>query len=124
MDSGKKIGGGLCVYISKSWCPNVAMGVKLCNPDVEVMLLKFRLFYLPREFTAVYSYVVYLPLDANAKLSLEQLHNNINNSLTAHLDSVFIAARDFNHTDLKTVFPKLHRNMKHASRGDKTLDQV
>lgn len=33
-------------------------------------------------------------------------------------------AGDFNHVDLKTVFYKLHRNVKCATRGDKTLDQV
>lgn len=56
---------------------------KQCNPDLEVMLLKCRPFYLPREFTAVYIYGVYISPDANAKLVLGQLHYNINNSLTA-----------------------------------------
>ncbi len=82
------------------------------------------MFYLPREFTAVYIWAVYIPLDTNAKLALAQLHDSINNCLGAHPDSVFIAAGDFNHADLKTVLHKFHRNVKCATRVDKTLDQV
>ncbi len=76
------------------------------------MLLKCRPFYLPREFTA------------NAKVALAQVYDSINNSLVAHPDSVFIAAGDFNHADLKTVLYKFHHNVKCATRGNKTLDQV
>ena len=81
------------------------------------MLLKCRPFYLPREFTAVYICAVYIPPDANAKLALAQVHDSINDSLVAHPDSVFIAAGDFNHADLKTVLHKFHRNVKCATRG-------
>ncbi|KAK0136684.1 hypothetical protein N1851_027131 [Merluccius polli] len=123
-DSGKKIGGGLCIYTNNSWCTNVAVVSKLCSPEVELMLLKCRPFYLPREFTAVYICAVYIPPDANAKLALAQVHDSINDSLVAHPDSVFIAAGDFNHADLKTVLHKFHRNVKCATRGNKTLDQV
>lgn len=88
------------------------------------MLLKCRPFYLPREFTAVHICAVYIPPDANAKLALAQIYYSINNSLVTYPGSVFIAAGDFNHTDLKTVLHKFHRNVKCATRGEKTLDQV
>ncbi len=88
---------------------------------MEFILLKCRpfCFYLPREFTADY-----IPPEANAKLALAQLYESVNHSLVAHPDSVLIVAGDFNHTDLKTVFYKLHRYVKCATRGDKMLDQV
>lgn len=77
------------------------------------MLLRCRPFYLLREFT-VYICAVYISPDANSKLVLVQLHDNINKSLSAHLDSVFIAAGDF----------KFHHNITCATGGNKTLDQV
>lgn len=43
-DSGKKTGGGLCIYINNSWCTNITVVDRLCNPDVEFMLLKCRRF--------------------------------------------------------------------------------
>lgn len=118
-DSGKKTGGGLCIYINNSWCTSTAVVDKLCSPDLEFMLLKCRPFHLPREFTAVCICAVYIPPDANAKLALTQLQDSINNSLVAHLDSVFIAAEDFNPTDLKTVLSKFHRNVKCAMHAYK-----
>lgn len=69
-DSGKKIGGGLCIYINNSWCTNTTVVERLCCPDVEFMLRKCRPFYLPREFSVVYICTVYIPPDANAKLAL------------------------------------------------------
>ncbi|KAK7877732.1 hypothetical protein WMY93_030546 [Mugilogobius chulae] len=123
-DSGKKTGGGLCIYINNFWCTNVTIVEKLCSPEVELMLLKCRPFYLPREFSAVYICAVYIPPDANAKLALAQVYSSITNSQVAHPDSVFIAAGDFNHADLKSVLHKFHRNVKCATRGDTTLDQV
>ncbi|KAK7929457.1 hypothetical protein WMY93_005852 [Mugilogobius chulae] len=123
-ESGKKTGGGLCIYINNSWCTNVAVMDSLCSPEAELLLLKCRPFYLPREFAVVYICAVYIPPDANAKLALAQVSSSINNSLVAHPDSVFIAAGDFNHADLKSVLHKFHRNVKCATRGDRTLDQV
>lgn len=93
-DSGKMTGGGLCIYINNSWCTKVMVVDK-----AELMLLKCRPFYLPKEFTAVYICAVYIAPDANAKLALAQVYSSINNSLVAHLDIVFIAAGDFNHAD-------------------------
>ncbi|CAG5968089.1 unnamed protein product [Menidia menidia] len=66
-DSGKKTGGGLSIYIANSWCTNNTVVDKLCSPDAELLLLKCRPFYLPREFSAVYICAVYIPPDANVK---------------------------------------------------------
>lgn len=60
-DSGKKIGGGLCIYTNNSWCTNTIVVERCCCPDVEFMLLKCRPFYLPREFSVVYICAVYIP---------------------------------------------------------------
>lgn len=58
---------------------------------------------MPREFTAILITAVYIPLHANAKIILEELHSTINNQLNAHQEGTVIVAGDFNHTELKTV---------------------
>lgn len=52
VEGGKLCSGGLCVYISDAWCHDVAVACIHCLPLVELMIIKFRPFYLPREFTA------------------------------------------------------------------------
>ncbi len=69
-DSGTKIGGGLCFYINNFWCKNATVVDKLCSPEVELMLLKCRPFYLPREFTAVHICAVYLRERAHLHVNL------------------------------------------------------
>lgn len=92
------------------------------SPEAKMLLLKYRPFYL--EFSCVYICAVYIPPDSNAKLALAQMSSSINNSLIAHPDSALIAAGDFNHVDLKSVLHTLHRIVRCATRGDRTLDQV
>lgn len=48
--SGKTRGGGVCVYIRDEWCSQYTVRESLCNPDVELLCLSLRPFYLPREF--------------------------------------------------------------------------
>ncbi|KAK0148637.1 hypothetical protein N1851_011032 [Merluccius polli] len=45
-DSGKKTGGGLCIYLNDSWCTNTTVVEQLCCPDVEFLMLKCSLHCL------------------------------------------------------------------------------
>ena len=123
-DSGKKSGGGLCVFLNNCWCTNASIVEKYCCPELELMLLKCRPFYLPREFGIVFICAVYIPPDANAKLALAQLHVYISKRLATHPDSAFIVAGDFNRANLRSVLPTFHPNVTCATRGSVTLDQV
>lgn len=42
----------------------------------------------------------------------------------AHPNGLFIIARDFNHTNLKSVLLKFHQHMDIARRGENALDLV
>lgn len=53
-DSGKKTGGGLCIYINNLWSTNITEIEKMCSLGTELLLLKCRPFNLPREFSVVY----------------------------------------------------------------------
>lgn len=115
---------GLCIYINNAWCTDSAITERHCSPNVELIMVKCRPYYLPREFTSVIVTAVYTPPDANAKLAMEELHAAISKQQTTHPEAAFIVAGDFNHSNLKTVLPKFHQHVSCHTRGDKTLDHV
>ncbi len=114
----------MCVYINKEWCKNAAVLSKHCSPLVEIMFVKCRPFYLPREFTAIVIVAVYIPPCANAKDALRDLYSAISEQQTNNPDGFFLIAGDFNHANLKTVLPKFYQHVNFATRGNNTLDFV
>lgn len=124
VDSGKSRGGGLCVYVNKSWCTNTVTVDSHCSPDLEYVTVKCRPIYLPREFTVVMITAVYIPPDANANLAIGLLHGSISIQQSKYPDAVLIIAGDFNHADLKAALPKFHQHVQCATRGTKILDKV
>lgn len=59
--SGKSHSGGLYINTNNKWCNNTAVALSQCTPDVELLTVKCRPFYLPREFTTVIIMAVYTP---------------------------------------------------------------
>ena len=62
-ESGKKCGGGVCVYINEQWChPNNATIRRYsCSENIEILTVNLRPYYLPREFSHVIMSTVYVP---------------------------------------------------------------
>lgn len=116
-DSGKSRGGGLCVYVHNEWCCNSRIIENHCSPDLEVLAVSCRPFYLPREFTVVIVMAVYIPPDANVSAALSLLLDTINKQQLAHPDGALIVAGDFNRACLKTVLPKFVQFVDFATRG-------
>ncbi len=113
VEGGKRRGGGLCVYINNVWCRDAVVVCKHCSPLVEFMIIKCRPFYLPREYTAILLVAVYIPPSSNninRSEALHDLYQHISEQQTAHPDAFLILAGDFNHADLKSVFPKIHQH--------------
>ncbi len=91
------------------------------------MIIKCRPFYLPREYTAILLVAVYIPPSSNninRSEALHDLYQHISEQQTAHPDAFLILAGDFNHADLKNVFPKIHQHVAFPTRGKNTLDFV
>ncbi len=127
VEGGKRRGGGLCVYINDAWCRDAVVVCKHCSPLVEFMIIKCRPFYLPREFTAILLVAVYIPPSSNnnnRSEALNDLYQHISEQQTAHPDAFLILAGDFNHADLRSVFPKIHQHIDFPTRGKNTLDFV
>ncbi|KAK3510002.1 hypothetical protein QTP70_024601, partial [Hemibagrus guttatus] len=87
-------------------------------------MIKCRPFYLPREFSAIVVTAAYIPLDATAKAAMEEVHAAISKQQAAHPAGAIIVAGDFNHSNLRSVLPKLHQHVICTTRGDNALDHV
>ncbi|KAK1793068.1 hypothetical protein P4O66_011478, partial [Electrophorus voltai] len=95
-------------------------GPQVCN--LELLALKFRPFYLPREFTSVIVNTVYMPPQANTDTALCELHEALTQFQAQHWDAALIAVGDFNSANLKRVVPNLYQHVTLPSRGNRTLD--
>lgn len=122
--SGKTTGGGVCIFVNNLWCRDVRTVYKHCSPDLELLLLRCRPFYLPREFTCVFLAAVYIHPRADYTAALSQLYDVISGLETAHPDAVFIVAGDFNKCNLRTVLTKYQQHVNTPTRGKNTLDHV
>ena len=114
--SGKTRGGGLCIYINKSWCTNCSVVGSHCSEAVEHLILKCRPHYLPRELTAVFIAAVYVPPQANAKDALKELHDSVGSLQNKHPEALYVVAGYFNHVNLKDILPTFHQHVNIATR--------
>ncbi|KAM9828286.1 uncharacterized protein ACBT44_021775 isoform 1-T1 [Syngnathus typhle] len=124
---GKSRGGGICVYIRDEWCRDSVVVCKHCSPLAEFVIIKCRPFYLSREFTAILLVAVYIPpsnIEGDRIAALSELYQAVSEEQTAHPDGFTIFAGDFNHANLKSVFPRLHQHVNFPTRGDSFLDLV
>ena len=61
---GKKVGGGVCLYMNERWCDsaNVCVKMRVCTEGVELISVSLRPRYLPREFRPIFVTIVYAPV--------------------------------------------------------------
>ncbi len=116
--------GGLCVYINNNWCKNAKSVSRYCSPDIELLTVVCRPFYLPREFTAVSITAVYVPPSANTKEAMSVLYRTISELQSIQTEGFFIVAGDFNQANMKSVLPHFHQHVDCATRGENTLDKA
>ena len=101
--TGKTRGGGIAIYINERWCNNYSINKQLCTPDIELLTVNLRPFYLPREFTNVYVTMLYIPPSANHIQAQDILQNQVNKLLETKPDSLNIIMGDTNRCDLRNI---------------------
>ena len=75
--SGKKKGGGIALYMSERWCNprHVHVKKRLCTPDIELLTVGMRPYYLPRKFTSAIIIGVYVPPSSDAAVACDVIHS-------------------------------------------------
>ena len=122
--SGKKSGGGLAVFVNSKWCNPGHVTTKeiTCSPDVELLAVGLRPYYLPREFSAVIIVVVYTPPSAVAGRACDVIHSTVADLQTRHPNALIIVNGDFNHVNISKTLTDFTQYVTCSTRGDKTLD--
>ena len=121
-DSGKQTGGGVCMYINDRWANNWTVKKKLCTPNIELLTVGVRPFYLPREFTQIFFLTVYIPPHADSREAASETASEISTLESDHPDAVKIITGDFNSCTLDGVLPNYTQYVSCHTREDKTLD--
>lgn len=101
--SGKSRGGGICVYVNERWCSHITIKSAVCNPDIELLCLSLRPFYLPREFGNILICVAYVPPSAKAAIAASAIRDCIQDQLERTPGAPVFILGDFNHCKLETV---------------------
>ena len=96
-ESGNSVGGGLCLYVNKGWCHtnNICVKNHLCLPDLDLLAISCRPYYLPREIPCVIFIVVYLPNGPN-ETNEDIIHNTVSQIQSDKPESAVIVLGDFN----------------------------
>ena len=121
--SGKQTG-GVCAYINDKWAHNNNIHIKktLCTPDIELLAVSIRPYYLPREISHVIINVVYIPPEANTTVSKEIISDWLHELETSHPDSLRLVLGDFNKCTLLSSCSTYKQYVSCPTRNASTLD--
>ena len=120
--TGKSRGGGVCVFVNNRWCTNTTVKENLCSPDIELLSISLRPFYLPREFNQIFITVVYIHPRANLKTAVNTLSDVIHRLSSLAPDAPSFILGDFNKCRLNKALPTFRQYVTCNTCGDNTLD--
>uniref|UniRef100_A0A1A8TY32 Endonuclease/exonuclease/phosphatase domain-containing protein n=1 Tax=Nothobranchius furzeri TaxID=105023 RepID=A0A1A8TY32_NOTFU len=120
----KKQGGGVCTYVNERWChpSHVTVKERVCDENVELLVVSCRPYYLPREISHIIVTVVYIPPSANGKRAIETVSKVTHKLQSSSLDALFIITGDFNHCSLSSTLPSFRQMVKCPMRGKRIID--
>ena len=90
----------MCFYVNQRYCNTVVVRENICTPDIELLSISLRPYYLPREFPQLFFTIVYIHPRANVSAAAQMIMD-----LTHRLDTICPDAPkyilgDFNHCEL------------------------
>ena len=100
------------------------MKERLCTPDIELMTVSVRPFYLPREFTNVFITIVYFPPDAKKDIVLMTVRDHISLLSDDKPDALHLVFGDMNNCgqDLASALYGFQQSVDCHTRKNATLD--
>ena len=122
--SGKRKGGGLALYVNIRWCNPGHVTVKetICCPDIEVLAVSLRPYYMPREFSHAIVVCVYIPPRATVEVACDTIYSVIAGLQTQHPEAFIAISGDFNHVTLDSTLPAFHQFVSCPTRKNRTID--
>ncbi len=122
--SGKRKGGGLAVLVNNKWCnpAHITIKERVCSPDIELLAVGLRPYYLPREFSHVVIVTVYVPPSANPTSACDVIHSAIARLQTQHPSAFIAISGDFNHVTMVKTLPNFTQYVNCPTREERTLD--
>ncbi|KAI4894907.1 hypothetical protein NFI96_007435 [Prochilodus magdalenae] len=123
-ESGKRKGGGLAVLVNNRWCSpgHITVKERICCPDIELLAVGLRPYYLPREFSHVVVVAVYIPPSANPTSACDVIHSTIARLQTQHPTAFIAISGDFNHVTMARTLPNFTQYVDCPTREERTLD--
>ncbi|KAK7884958.1 hypothetical protein WMY93_028081 [Mugilogobius chulae] len=121
--TGKSLGGGVCLYVNKNWCKTVVVRETLCTPDIELLSVSLRPYYLPREFPQLFVSVVYIHPRADADAATQLITNTVRRFQRISPDAPNLVMGDFNHCNPAKSLCGFEQYVTCATRGTKCLDR-
>lgn len=120
--TGKKLGGGVCLYVNERYWSAVTVREQICTSDVELLKLSLRPFYLPREFPQIFLTVVYIHPKADAVAAANTIFEVEQKLQSISPEAPNFILGDFNHVSLKKVLSHYQQYVTCPTRRNKTLD--
>ena len=117
----KTCGGGCMWLIRKTWCTNTSVNRCFLSKDLDLELihLKCRPHFLPRELNVIHLFAVYIPPDADKKAATNKIDSFIDTCVANQPDSAIIIAGDFNKAKLTS---RLYQHVTINTREERKLD--
>lgn len=78
------------------WCNNNKTHSIVCTPEVEMLTLSLRPFYIPREFPTVVIGCVYIPPSANTKAAAELVAKGASSMIAKYPEAPAFIVGDYN----------------------------
>ena len=122
-ESGKSLGGGVCIYVNQRWCTNICVKQHYFSPDIKLITVGLRPHYLPREFPHIFVTVVYIHPRADVNNASTTIAEFVQDLEKQSPDAVKLIIGDFNECDLKHMMPHYHQYVNIPTRGHRTLDK-
>lgn len=97
-----------------SWCTDTTVAESNYSANMNYLMLKCRPFYFPRQFTFLWTRM-------NAKIAMENVCHVISKQQNLHPNVIFILTGDFNHSNLRNVFPKFHQDVSCPRKQFQTM---
>ncbi|KAI4899972.1 hypothetical protein NFI96_015155 [Prochilodus magdalenae] len=96
--------------------------VSITCPDIELLAVGLRPYYLPREFSHVVVVAVYIPPSANPTSACDVTHSTIVRLQTQHPTAFIAISGDFNHVTIARTLSNFTQYVDCPTREERTLD--